>query len=355
MISLCMIVKNEEDVLEKCINSVKTKLKGIVTDYVIVDTGSSDKTKEIAEKLGCRVFDFEWVDNFSKARNFSISKSKNEWILFLDADEYITDVDVNELKKLCTNKHKDVKGFVKMKNLNSEGFVTATNLLSRVFNKRVYYFKNAIHENLHRIHEGSVANYHLNFTVEHTGYIKEVVDAKGKVDRNKVLINNYLKENPNDLYMIGQLASTHAAGEEDEEALKLFEKVVFDERSAGEVYYNMMVCQYINLLLKLDLNEAAVLCENLWEYCKDSDQYIYYMGVAYLRENHIEKAADAFLTCINKNDECSVDKRLPYKYLGLIFDEIGDFEQALICYKNADNSPEVIDRIEKIEKQMSKN
>ncbi len=353
MISLCMIVKNEENVLEKCINSVKTNLKGVVTDYVIVDTGSNDKTKEVAENLGCRVFDFEWVDDFSKARNFSISKAKNEWIIFLDADEYITNVDIDELKKLCNNKHKDVKGFIKLKNLNKEGFVTSTNLLPRVFNKRVYYFKNAIHENLFRIYEGKVVTYHLNFSVEHTGYIKEVIDEKGKVSRNKDLITKYLKENPDDLYMIGQLATTYAADEDDEKALELFEKVVFDERSIGQVYYNMIVCQYINLLLKLNLNEAAILCENLWDYCKGSDQYIYYMGIAYLRENYIEKALDAFLICVNKGDECSIDNRLPYKYIGLILEQLGDLEQALICYKNADNSPEVIEKIEEIEKKLS--
>ena len=78
-----MIVKNEEKFLQRCLDSVD------VDEIIVVDTGSTDKTKEIARNYTGKVYDFKWVDDFSKARNFSISKATKEWILVLDADEVI--------------------------------------------------------------------------------------------------------------------------------------------------------------------------------------------------------------------------------------------------------------------------
>ena len=78
-----MIVKNEEETLPRCLVSVKP----VVDEMIVVDTGSTDRTKEIARVFGAKVFDYEWADDFSGARNFSLSKAKGNWILILDADE----------------------------------------------------------------------------------------------------------------------------------------------------------------------------------------------------------------------------------------------------------------------------
>mgnify|MGYP001386520006 CR=1 FL=1 len=82
-ISLCMIVKNEEDVLIRCLESVKY----IVDEIIIVDTGSTDSTVEIAKKYGARIFYYKWDDSFSSARNYSLEKATKEWILIMDADD----------------------------------------------------------------------------------------------------------------------------------------------------------------------------------------------------------------------------------------------------------------------------
>ena len=87
-VSLCMIVKDEEKHLARCLRSAKP----IVDEIIIVDTGSTDKTKDIAISFGARVFNFPWEDNFSEARNFSLSKASGEWVLVLDADEIISPI-----------------------------------------------------------------------------------------------------------------------------------------------------------------------------------------------------------------------------------------------------------------------
>ena len=95
-ISLCMIVKNEEDVLERCLNSIQDA----VDEIIIVDTGSTDQTKEIADSFTDKVFDFKWVNDFSKARNYAFSKATKDYCMWLDADDVVLEQDRNNLRKL---------------------------------------------------------------------------------------------------------------------------------------------------------------------------------------------------------------------------------------------------------------
>ncbi len=95
-ISLCMIVKNEEENIGHCLSSVK----GLVDEIIVVDTGSTDRTKDIANEFGAKVFDFKWNNNFSDARNFSLSKAAGDWIFILDADEVISPSDHEKIKNL---------------------------------------------------------------------------------------------------------------------------------------------------------------------------------------------------------------------------------------------------------------
>jgi glycosyltransferase involved in cell wall biosynthesis len=95
-ISLCMIVRDEEGSLARCLDCVE----GIADEIVIVDTGSIDKTKEIAEKYGAKIYDFTWIDDFSAARNYAFSKATQKYILWLDADDVIESKDRALFKEL---------------------------------------------------------------------------------------------------------------------------------------------------------------------------------------------------------------------------------------------------------------
>lgn len=88
-ISPCIIVKNEEGVIRRCLESVK----GIVDEINIVDTGSTDRTKEIVTQFTDRVFNFTWIDDFSAARNFAFQQATKEYILWLDADDLLLESD----------------------------------------------------------------------------------------------------------------------------------------------------------------------------------------------------------------------------------------------------------------------
>lgn len=97
-VSLCMIVKNEEGRLADCLRSVC----GLVNDIVVVDTGSTDRTKEVAAEFGARLFDFPWRDDFAAARNQSLRHARGDWAFWLDADDHIDEPNQKKLRQLFT-------------------------------------------------------------------------------------------------------------------------------------------------------------------------------------------------------------------------------------------------------------
>lgn len=133
-ISLCMIVKNEEDVLGRCLTSALD----IVDEIVIVDTGSTDNTKKIAQEYTDKIFDFKWIDDFSAARNFSFSKSTMDFTLWLDADDIILEEDREKFKQLKQNLTKDIDNVMMMYNVgfDENGVVTLSYFRERL-SKRI--------------------------------------------------------------------------------------------------------------------------------------------------------------------------------------------------------------------------
>jgi GT2 family glycosyltransferase/predicted Zn-dependent protease len=119
-LSLCMIVKNEESNLLRCLMSVKP----VVDEMIVVDTGSTDKTKEIAGVFGAKVFDYEWADDFSEARNFSLSKVRGRWILILDADEVISPMDYSPLIRIVKERNTPAAAY----SLTTRNYVEPVNI-----------------------------------------------------------------------------------------------------------------------------------------------------------------------------------------------------------------------------------
>lgn len=102
-LSVCLIVKNEEDVLARCLQS----LEGLADEVVVTDTGSTDKTREIALGFTPLVYDFQWVEDFSAARNFSFSKASMDYVMWIDADDVLLDADRTALRELMDNLERD--------------------------------------------------------------------------------------------------------------------------------------------------------------------------------------------------------------------------------------------------------
>ncbi len=144
-ISLCMIVRDEEAVLARCLESVR----GIADEIVVVDTGSSDRTKEIARQFTEKVYDFVWTDDFSQARNFAFSKGTQEYLLWLDADDVILEPDREKFLQLKQTLPCDTD--VVLMNYNT-GFDPQGNPVFSYYRERLlrrdcgFEWKGAVHE-----------------------------------------------------------------------------------------------------------------------------------------------------------------------------------------------------------------
>jgi len=146
-ISLCMIVKNEQDTLERCLQSVGD----VVDEIIIVDTGSSDQTKEISSKWTEHIFDFKWIDDFAAARNFSFTKATMDYILWLDADDVLLAEDRQKIARLKCSMSSEVDA-VSMQyhcGFDDHGNVTLNVRRTRMVKRsRNYQWVGAVHEDL---------------------------------------------------------------------------------------------------------------------------------------------------------------------------------------------------------------
>ena len=144
-LSLCMIVRDEEDVLGRCLESVKD----LADEIIIVDTGSSDRTKEIAAYYTDRIYDFEWCDDFSAARNFAFSKGTKDFLMWLDADDVIPGEEAERFRSFKENLTPDTDVVMMPYAVSFDGAGRSTFTYYReriVRNHAGYYFQGRVHE-----------------------------------------------------------------------------------------------------------------------------------------------------------------------------------------------------------------
>jgi tetratricopeptide (TPR) repeat protein len=199
-LSLCMIVKNEERFLAECLASVKD----VVDEINVVDTGSTDRTVEIARSFGANVIFREWRDDFGWARNESLAMATKRWTLVLDADEEITAESLPLLRALRETPADLTGVYVQIQNLVDDlsgGASTMTHMLPRIFptTPRIRY-RNVIHENVMVDDERHLLSVMSPVLVRHKGYTSEIMDARGKYERNQPLLERALREAADDAF-----------------------------------------------------------------------------------------------------------------------------------------------------------
>ncbi len=208
LLSIGMIVKNEERCLEKCLKALDPLRQAIPCELVIADTGSTDKTKEIATKYADILFDFEWVNDFSKARNAVIDKSTGVWFLSVDADEYLAssiEEIVNFVKNPCSKNYLFASTVIRSYgNVDMTGLYSDFNAVRIVFKDSGVRYSGAIHESLDVTDKSSIKML-ANTVFDHDGYVPlSLKHLKEKEKRNLSLLENELEKNPNDIRRILQ-------------------------------------------------------------------------------------------------------------------------------------------------------
>ncbi len=215
-VSLCMIVKNEEKVLGRCLDSVKDAMDEII----IVDTGSSDRTKEIAARYTDRIFDFEWTDDFAAARNFSFSKASMDFIMWLDADDILTKADFSEFLRLKQELPNEVDVVMMRYNtaFDEEGKPVFSYYRERMVRRTIP------HEWKGRVHEAIVCNGQTYYAESPAVTHKSI--KTGYSDRNLRIYEKQIRDGeklaPRDMFYYGRELYYHKRYERSIEVLTAF-------------------------------------------------------------------------------------------------------------------------------------
>jgi glycosyltransferase involved in cell wall biosynthesis len=240
VLSVGMIVKNEEKHLEKCLTALKPLLDAVPSELVITDTGSSDNTVEIARRFTDKVLHFDWVNDFSAARNFGLKECVGDWFMFLDADD-IFDEDLSEIIGFFTDRNALSKyksaTYMTKDYTEADGSDWSKFAQSRIV-KRVpgLRFKGAIHELLLPF---SPPTKHIRTFSHHWGYVFENEEQRqAKSQRNLVPLRAELKKEPNNLRTFLHILNELSGEEKDEvlrDALKAARKQT-NNTAAGAVF-----------------------------------------------------------------------------------------------------------------------
>ncbi len=261
-LSLCMIVKDEEHYLENCLASVRD----VVDEMIVVDTGSTDRTMEIALQYGAKVVPFVWNDDFSAARNESLRHATGEWILYLDADERLAQGQTNALESLLRNHA--AGGYtllVQGEHQLSSGRVRQVNAYPRLFRRHpAIRFEGRVHEqitpSIERLKKPILPT---NIVIEHLGYAQSFDVIQKKCRRNIALLRAQLANDPNDHYARFQLGNTLAVLQEYEAARRELEEALPSPNLSKTVRASVL-----NLLAEIAVQQGRV--EDAIQLCEQS-------------------------------------------------------------------------------------
>ncbi len=256
-ISVCMIVKNEEHMLEKCLDSIKD----IADQIVIVDTGSQDNTINIAKKYNTDIFHFQWTNNFSNARNESIKHATGDWILWLDADERLTNNSKNLLYSIVNKKIKYPTIYkVNIRNIQNKKNNFYISDAHRLFtNHKGIIFSGRIHEQVSpSLKKINGIERNCDIEIIHYGYNLDEDSARKKNARNRNLLETMVHEKPNYGYGYYTLGQNYGLTEENDKALKCYRKA-FDLNQFNSEMTASLLATMSEVLFKLNKLEEAEL------------------------------------------------------------------------------------------------
>jgi len=240
-LSLSMIVKNEERYLIPCLKSIRD----VVDEMIIVDTGSTDKTVDIARIFGAKIFDFPWTGDFAAARNYALEKASGHWILILDGDEVLSSLDFKELKEIISRKSSQPAAY----SIVTRNYVTNVSIIGWTKNDGKYpeeagtgwidskkvrlltrskdaYFSNPVHETMESsLIEANIPIYACNIVVHHYGKLDTAKDLQKGEDY--YLLGKIKYENdPNNTKYVLELARQAQVLGKHEEAIELWIKLI---------------------------------------------------------------------------------------------------------------------------------
>ncbi|MDZ7393411.1 MAG: tetratricopeptide repeat protein [candidate division KSB1 bacterium] len=284
-VCLCMIVRDEAELLPRCLQSVQ----GVVDDIVVVDTGSSDNTARIALGFGARLFHHPWQDSFSEARNWALRQVTSDWVLVLDADEELEREDAGLLRRVIQGKEHHAV-FTSVLNYTPYG---RTQLYSpRLFRHGTAHYEGIVHNQL--VHKGqSIVS---SIRIYHCGYALSPEKMNAKYERTTRLLRLQLQQNPQDLFAWYNLVHMYRNRRQFELAARTGHEVLEDLCFGGKETLFVMLCydvacSYVEIG---DLSKAESFCRRALKVNPEFIDALFVLGVVRMKMRQWEKAARAF-------------------------------------------------------------
>ncbi len=301
-ISLCMIVKNEERFLRKCLESAQDD----VDEIIIVDTGSTDGTLDIAREFGAKIVSYEWTDDFAAARNVSLKNATGNWALWLDADEELAPESRGNFRKAVAEATAHSGAYtVRIKNWitscsrddSSEVIFHSGSRLFRLLPG--VRFQGRIHEqNLPSLEAlGFYAEYLDGLMIDHFGYVSEVIKSKNKHERTISMLLREVEDCPNMVlrsFQLFNLGIAYVTGNDPENAAKYL-AMAAENPDTGNEYTTVL---FYELALALDRlrrsEEGLVVCRQADELGIQHSGVEFARGYCYRTLKQYEEAEQAF-------------------------------------------------------------
>jgi len=342
-LSLCMIVRNEETYLKACLESVAT----IVDEIIIVDTGSTDESIEIAKNFAARIVVYPWDNNFAAARNEGLRHAHGRWVLYLDADERLLPGSVPELQRIIRRKDCLYVNLL-IENVQPDGKTVQITRGHRLFrNVPGVCFSGRIHEQVSPFF-AQVDGKELfsSIKIKHLGYAKSTLEMQKKYARNAALLKLQLAEDPENAYCHYTYAQNLILTGWYEESLPHLQRALIKSdlpddlrcsvyNNYADVYFHLQDYSkaidyaYQSIEQNPHQNLAYLLLYKLYGELGDRRQQI-----ACLEQ--VRQLMEMKKTCYNDiSAETSVHPFFLYLNLGKLYFADSDFESAKICLNRA--------------------
>ena len=338
-LSLCMIVRDEEQRLGACLDSVKD----CVDNVVIVDTGSIDRTVEIAQafnsQLPMQVHHFTWCDDFSAARNAALNHVTGDWVLVLDADERLVEGIADDIRSAIAVPDRLVVNLIRQEVGADQ---SPYSLVSRLFRrhpkiefKRPYHamIDDSVEQILQQEPQWNIVTID-SVSILHDGYQSELIVSRDKVNKARQTMERFLNSNPNDPYVCSKLGALYGDVGEISKGRTLLERGLkspnLDPNTAYELQYHFgSLCAQQGKVQAADDAYQNAIAQPIPDKLKLGA--IVNWGV--LRQTHddLETAAWIYQEAIRIDETCAI----AHYNLGLTFKAMGNLLAALQCYQRA--------------------
>ena len=335
VLSVCMIVRDEEESLPRCLESVRE----VADELIVVDTGSTDATRQIAASFGAKVINFPWKDDFSAARNASLEAASGRWVLQIDADEELVREDVPKVMELLGDKTR-VGFLLQIINLAGEDqqhSVPWSFPSLRLFrNYKRHRYAGIVHEQVQLPGAQQAGIGFAEVRLRHYGYLRPRLDEREKGRRNMELIRNALERKPNDPFNLYILANEHMAAGEYDQSLQAYGKAYSILKPPLPLYFPKLLRNLVSCLRELGRWQESIEAAEIAQ--RDFDDYTdleFLKGLSYLEHNQAEAAVKAFSRCLDLGEapplydtQQGVGGWRAHLGLGIAYSQMGDDDQA---------------------------